>query len=235
MFWAKHYGIQEQAASLTKDIDFLSSIAQMEEADFALTNLEHATCVSMDDHTPNSGAILAKVDGKEVRVDFLSTLHAIGTVDARERSLEVKAKGIDKPIRLMHPFLCMESKIANLGYFPEKRDAAGVEQARLGIEVARLHTEKELATRSEPQQRSLLKLAQRLRTLSKTDAACFAFTQFGLDVLQALPTTLIETPNFHEQGWPQIHGDAAKARAAMSTRLARIEDPQQIARMRFSG
>lgn len=236
MFWAKHYGLQELTASLTRDVDFLSSIAQVEEADLALANIEHSTKVAtMEDYTPNAGVIMAKVDGSEVRIDFLSTLHAIGTVDARERALSIKTAGLDKPIKVMHPFLCMESKIANLGYFPEKRDAAGLEQARLGIEIAREHTLRELSKPSESQQRSLLKIAQRLRTLSKTDAACFSFTEFGLDVFQSFPLDLVESREFHSLGWSQIQAEAGLARVAMQRRLERVEDPSQIARMRFSG
>lgn len=216
MFWAHHYGLADQQASLTRDIDYFGQRADIEDADIRLANFAHSThYVSWDDSSPNTGLILVDVPGldEKVRIDFLWAIQGLGGSDLRERAVRVRLPGADADILVMHPIMCLESKISNLGAFVHKRTAAGIEQARLSVQViARLI----LDMLGDGRERDALKTVERLARIAASDSSHFAFSICGIDVLDAIKVDAFSSVEFKSIRMPQIraHIDDRRARFA---------------------
>lgn len=84
----------------------------------------------MDDATPQSAIVEATIDGHDIEIDFLT--HVLGVEDAGLKKaavnivLQVKtAEGIGTlKVPIMHPFHCLQSRVANVVTLHRKQDVA---------------------------------------------------------------------------------------------------------------
>lgn len=233
MFWAHHYGVIEEVASLTADIDYFGQRADVEDADRKLANFAHETRLAdWDDASPNSGLILVQVPGhkEKVRIDFLWGVQGLSGADMRERAVRASIPGISRPIPVLHPFMCLESRISNLGSLPRKRSEEGIEQARLSVHVVRVLLEHILLDKRE---RDALKLVERIASVATSDSSNYAFAVCGVDVLQAIPANNFSSMEFKTIRWPQIQSQVADRRTRFAALLPREPTPQNTSHMRF--
>lgn len=233
MFWAHYYGVIEEVASLTRDIDYFGQRADVEDADLKLADFKHETHLAdWDDSSPNSGLILVEVPGHEeqVRIDFLWGVQGLSGADMRERAVRASIPGISRPIQVLHPFMCLESKISNLGSLPIKRTVEGIEQARLSVNVVRVLLEHMLVDKRE---RDALKLVERIASVATSDSSHYSFAVCGIDVLQAIPVNNFSSMEFKTLRWPQIQSQVADRRRRFSTLLPPEPTPQNTSHMRF--
>lgn len=233
MFWAFYYGIAEGLKSLTRDIDFFGQRADVEDADLRLSNFTHETKFSdWDDTSPNSGLILVDVPGRKerVRIDFLWAVQGLGSSEIRERAVLANIPGVQKPVLVLHPVMCLESKIANLGSFPQKRTAEGIEQARLSTEIVKAFIGQLLKGNRE---RDALKIVERIAHVAESDAANFSFSVLDVDVLNSIPVEQFTSTEFKTIRVPQLQLHIADRRRRFSLLLPHEASPSNTSSMRY--
>lgn len=233
MFWAHFYGLAEERASLTRDIDFFGQRADVEDASIRLANFKHKTrYADWDDTSPNSGVILVEVPELKdpVQIDFLWAVHGLSGSDVRERAMLSNIPGINKPVLVLHPFMCLESKVANLGSFPKKRSPQGIEQTRLAVLVVRAIILKMLESGRE---RDALRLVERTRHIAQSDASNFAYAVCKVDILEAIPAEKFASDEFKKTRWPQIKAFIEDRRRRFAALLPSGASPENTKTMRF--
>jgi hypothetical protein len=117
----------------------------------------------------------------------------------------------------MHPIDVLDSRIQNLDLLPEKRNAAGVAQARLAVDMARAFIQRVIAEKDE---RAGLKLVERVVAIAEDIVAVRVFLLHGIDPLLAVPIDDFRTvPKLHNERWPRVQVDIAKTRDAVKKSL----------------
>lgn len=151
-------------------------------------------------------------------VDFLSGVAGLTTKDIVRRAVEMDVPGIG-PLRVMHPVDVLDSRIQNLHLLPEKRNPAGVAQARLALGMARAYLRREVAASGE---RSALELLERVVEIAADIAAVRVFLRYGIDPLEAVPLESFRTTTaLHKTRWPQIEAEVTARRDALAKVLGR--------------
>lgn len=207
-FWARHYGLRDDAECLTRDIDFFGSAADAIECEARIPQACSAYFPDMGDATVNTAKIAVHLPGETepLEIDFVRSVTGLGDSEINKLALRMlfvaapEEEGI--PIRVLHPLMCLDSKITNLWRHPGKRTEEGQEQARLAIRIAHRFLEV-LAAKGEV--RKFINGAKRVFSLGRSDQAAYAHTQFDIDILGAIP--VIEPPpgelrDFFERHFP---------------------------------
>lgn len=225
--WANAYGIDTLIPSLTDDIDFYGDRIAIEDAAKRLrAQGEDVTeyLATLDDATPNSGklSIASRTPGDDATgIDFLSRIDGLSTDDIVSRAIPMQVEGTT--VNVLHPILLLENKINNLALYPNKRNPAGIEQARLAIEIARRFLEHHAKTEDR---RATLLLFERVARAAGREAACFAFKAFQLSTLSALPEDAVlrgVDPSFADIRLPQIQTHVADRQARFDALWERME------------
>lgn len=195
--WAQRYGLVGKDEPDARH-RLYGGLSDVEAAGARLVDWDHKTTfASIDDAGPNSGLISVRTPELDdpVIIDFQWSVQGLSNLDLVERAIKMQIPGFEQQVLVFHPFNCVESKIANLGAFIKKRTREGAEQARLAIEAARCYQLQDMEPTGDPR-RVLLKAAERFARLARTDAACYAFAVFGIDVLRAVPAQSIVDEKF---------------------------------------
>jgi hypothetical protein len=157
-------------------------------------------------------------------VDFLSGVVGLTTKDLARRALEMEIPDIGR-LRVIHPLDVLDSRIQNLHLLPEKRNDAGIAQARLALGVTRAYIAREVATRGE---RVGLKLLERIVEMAADIAAVRVFLLYGIDPLEAVPLEQFRTTTgLHKVRWPQILTEVTRKRESMLRLAAEISRPRR--------
>jgi hypothetical protein len=214
-FWADHLGVEYPealASGVTADADFIGDSRLARDVG---RRLGWQTIIpSLDDATPQTGKITLRGAGGAIKqVDFLSGVVGLTTKDVLRRAVELEVRGIGR-LRVMHPVDVLDSRLQNLHLLPEKRDPAGVAQARLAIDTARAYIRREIADQGE---RVALKLLERIADIALDIAAIRVFLAHGLDPLRAVPLEEFRTTRaLHAVRWPQIEREVRARRRALA-------------------
>ncbi len=201
-FWADHFGLRTVLAALTVDIDYLGTRREAQRADARLRYPHRLTLAAPED-LPNTALLSVAMKGykEPVVVDYLSGILGVESRDIIRSAITVDFHG--QPLKIIHPVPLLQSKFWNLYRLPAKRSPAGIEQARLAIEIvaAFLRT-------AEPPRRELLKAIERIGRFAATNPARDARERYGLQCLKAIPEEVFRKGAlpvvFHEKRWPQI-------------------------------
>lgn len=143
--WRAFYSIDSRIAHLTQDIDFLGCqaavdrVAEIFRARGFYTRYEKAT---IDDVTVSSGRIIIDLEEGEVGLDFLRCLSGLDENKIWDTRNAIEYDGAR--LFVIHPIYCMMNKIINVAWYTTKRDPAGLEQARLSIEVAKAYIQESI-------------------------------------------------------------------------------------------
>lgn len=223
-FWADHLRVERPeslASGVTADADFIG------DAVLATTlgkRLGWQTWIpSLDDSTPQTGKVTHRTKGGQVKqVDFLSGVVGLTTKDLARRAIEMDIPDIGR-LRVIHPVDVLDSRIQNLHLLPEKRNNAGIAQARLALRVVHAFIAKEVATRGE---RLGLKLLERIAEMATDIAAVRVFLLYGIDPLEAVPLEQFRTTTaLHKVRWPQILAEVARKRESMRKLTSSVSRP----------
>ena len=213
-FWADYLQVERPeslVSGVTADADFIGDAAL---ASTLGKRLGWQTWIpALDDSTPQTGKVTHRTESGGVKqVDFLSGVAGLTTKDLVRRAIEVDIPDIGR-LRVIHPLDVLDSRIQNLHLLPEKRNAAGIAQARLALGVARAFIAREVATRGE---RVGLKLLERIAEMAIDIAAVRVFLLYGIDPLEAVPLEQFRTTTaLHTVRWPQIVAEVTRRRASM--------------------
>jgi hypothetical protein len=135
-FWVDYFHIpvpETGTPYLTQDADFLAMKTDAEELNHLLGGkLKVAT---LSDNTPNTAIIeFVGPSGNKLIIDFLGIVAGLNPDEVRRLSVPVEIEG--NRINVLHPMLCLKSRMFNLYSIPSKRNRNGVAQAKVSIEVA---------------------------------------------------------------------------------------------------
>ncbi len=213
-FWADYLQVERPenlVSGVTADADFIGDAALASTLGKRLG--WQIWIPALDDSTPQTGKVTHRTESGEVKqVDFLSGVAGLTTKDLARRAIEVDIPDIGR-LRVIHPVDVLDSRIQNLHLLPEKRNAAGIAQARLALGVARAFIAREVATRGE---RVGLKLLERIAEMATDIAAVRVFLLYGIDPLEAVPLEQFRTTTaLHKVRWPQIVAEVTRKRESM--------------------
>ncbi|MHB1115809.1 hypothetical protein [Sideroxydans sp.] len=222
-FWIDWFSIPIpplETTYLTKDVDVL---ATKHDAKIVAEELHGTLRMSdMDDHTPNTAIVTYRApDGRKLFVDFMGSLIGLTNNEIRETAVEMEHPTYGL-IRVLHPTLVLKSRIENLYQLQVKRDANGIEQARLAVQVARVFFEEFAKLMTEDPDGYLIDRVGWLQKLALSDAAIYVFANYGIDVLDAAPVHQIKTEMFHSEHWPRTVERVKKKRAQAMKRMGKV-------------
>ncbi len=220
-FWADHLQVERPeslTSGVTADADFIG------DAGLAAAlgkRLGWDTWIpSLDDSSPQTGKVTHRTKSGDIKqVDFLSGVVGLTTRDLARRAIELEVPDIGR-LRVIHPLDVLDSRIQNLHLLPEKRNAAGIAQGRLGLGVAHAFIAREVTMRGE---RVGLKLLEWVAEMATDIAAVRVYLLYGIDPLEAVPLEGFRTtPALHKVRWPQIQAEVARSRESMRRLSTRV-------------
>lgn len=207
--WADYFRIDvpvQETAYLTQDADFLGTHRDADLLARLLGAKIHKA--TLDDNTPNLAVLAFKgVGGKNLLIDFLSVIIGVDENSIRKRAISVVFQ--DRLVRVLHPLLCLKSRIENLKALPAKRNGNGISQARVAVEVAKRYIEERL---KEGPEREAIYAAKQLREMALTPAGVYVFHHYQIDVLDAVVPEIFKTELFRTRDWPKAREWAARRR-----------------------
>lgn len=199
---------------LTEDTDWLGSKRDAQWlCDLLGKDSTDLRLASADDNGPSSAlAFLKRPDGRILLMDFLHAI--IGPTSDEVRRLAVPINvGSDPPITLhvMHPLLCLASRLHNVQTLESKRRGNGPMQAEWAVAIAR-----EFITRTieSGNLRGAQKACQQVAEQAEYQAGPFCFIELGLDPLHAVTSEHLQAigGRFATDEWPRTVERIAKRR-----------------------
>lgn len=148
--WAWYYQDKDPALRrdqplTSRDIDYFGSFKAAENLAAALGG--KAIKPTLDDmNTPNSAVVLATINGKPLKIDFLNGVLGVTRreleqgVAVIEASAEVEGKERRAQIAVLHPVLCLKSRIANMLHpMLARRDSFAWAQLHAAVAIVRVY------------------------------------------------------------------------------------------------
>ena len=226
-FWASVYEarvstLAREAPFTSKDIDFCGDQRSVRICAERLDGT--ARVATFDDATPNSGTVVF-VDGSGVRrtLDVVSAPFGLESAEVHSTALPVEIlddEGSSTGVRfyVMHPVLCMESRVHNVVGLPADYDTErGRSQLRASILCAHAFLADLLDGRIDVEDpvRVVLKLNERIYRFCTLDRhAKELYARGGADPADALLEDARLPAPFREKRLPQIREQlAARARS----------------------
>jgi len=214
-FWIDFFNIpvpEIDTPYLTQDADVL---ATKHDALIVAKEL-HGTCAIPDlgDATPNTAIVTYTTpDGRKLFVDFMGTLIGLRNEEIRKTAVELDHSEYGL-IRVLHPTLVLKSRIVNLHRLTQKRNANGVEQARLAVPVVKAFLEYYVSNglAGAKPDKYLIDRIMWLHDLALSDAGKFAYVEWGIDVMQAAPMGRVQNQDFQTQHRPRMESEIAARR-----------------------
>lgn len=199
-FWVDWYDIpipQTDTPYLTQDADFLAGRKDAEElAKHLGGDLRLAT---IDDLTPNTATVVFDgVNGDRLLIDFLGLVIGLTPAEIRTHAVPVERDG--QRLFILHPLLCLQSRISNLRQLPAKRNRNGIEQARVAVEVAKRYVNERLKSGDT---RAALKAANKIATMAQSKDGLYVWERWAIDVLQAIAPSEFPDTRFRQIEWPK--------------------------------
>lgn len=210
-FWAERYRSKDPMLAAhgpftTHDVDFLAGKA---EAQHCAERLGVSLRVpGMDEHTPNTGLLVVGNDtDAPITIDFMGDVLGVDATDVEASAVEVDIEGAS--LRVMHPLLCLESRLANCFGVLHREDSHSIGQLRVAIRVVRCYLAELLTAGDE---RRALKITEKIGRTAVRDPAKEAFRRHDVDVLDAIPVDAFKATQFRDVRWPQLVAAVASKR-----------------------
>lgn len=187
---------------LTDDTDWLGS---REDAKWLCSLLGpdvELQLAGSDEAGPSTAlAYIKRPDGRVLMMDFLRAI--VGPENSEILRLAVPIEVRGAKLHVLHPLLCVESRLANLHSLPAKRRGNGPMQAEWALDIATaylLHIAKTEGAREATRGAHRLKHA----ALSKAGRSCFL--DFKIDPLRSVTKDVQEAigGRFGTEDWPVV-------------------------------
>ncbi len=219
--WAVYYSIRpvgELSRAVTMDADFIGTGETAEVLQRSLGRPWKLRKATLDDLSGQIAKVYATVPEEGVKqVGFLSGIVGLSTQDVRRRTSQLSLSD-GTTVQLLHPLDVLESRLRNIDSLPSKRNAVGVAQARLAVDVVRAFIEDHLNAAGDPRTiRQAVKRVEKLALDSRLSRVAFTF---GIDVLAAVPIERIAYSRFHEEQWPRVLARLDRKRAKFERQQA---------------
>ncbi len=204
--------------AVSNDVDFLGSsrVARALHQALAGSNWKRWE-PKMDDSTNQTAKLSQSLPGGIKQIDFLDGVIGLSTAEVQGRAVQWQLPD-GKRLRIMHPLDVLESRLKNLALLAVKRNAQGIEQARLAIEVVRRYLLEMLAA---GRLRDVFEAVERLEEMALDGQLLGVHYEHDLDPLAAVPVADIPIGPFHAERWPRIEERIARRRASYARRRKR--------------
>jgi hypothetical protein len=206
-YWCERYldrskSLEEGAPYTSKDVDLLGTSALVERIARAL----HGRFWLADpfDATPSAGTIQYRdLAGRDRTLDVLRDLHGLSTREARATAIEVGLAGprVRFRLRVLHPVLCLESRMKNLVGLPGYDGRHAQAQLRAST-VCVLEFARELLEAGPA--RPCLRLFERVFRLADSPLGDEVLRRTGIEVLTAIAPLPGLPPSFRKTRYPQM-------------------------------
>ena len=204
--WGFLFGVKSpkgEPLALTEDADWLGS---RQDAQWLCENLSEFASYDLQmpgdfDSTPSSALVFIKRGDKHYMMDFLRSIVGPSVEEVRKLAVTVELGG--SRIQVMHPVLCMHSRMANLEVLESKRSGNGPIQARWMAEILGVYFQYLVAAHAPSI--DVKKQCQKLAELAEYQSGRFCYVHFGLDPLTAIADSVIQYIGgaFAEKEWPR--------------------------------
>lgn len=201
-FWIGYFGIRPRLPALTVDIDYLGTRREAQIAHGRL-RFAHKLKLAAPEDAPNAALLSVSLEGYEnpILIDYLTAVIGVDSKEIARSAVSVELEG--EPLKLIHPIQLLKSKTWNLYGLDAKRNAEGIEQARLSIEVVAA-----FFRAAKLRRRETLRAVEAVGKFAATDPARYVRERFHLECLKAIPADLLKAgalpAAFRERRWPQI-------------------------------
>ena len=215
-FWAVYYKVASAVQMTTKDIDLLAD--RTAAARFA-SSYKVKLNEARTPRVPDFAFIDILVGTTPVRVDFLRSVHGLDVTEVVSTRLGLQTEDMDTPIYLMHPMLCMASRLFNTYQLPGRYTLEEKERLKRSLQALKAYLA-DLARHPtkdpERSHRALSAIAERVFLISLTDAGSIAWYRDKIDVFQSIPPPTEGLPypkKFVSLRYPQMLTKLAAQRA----------------------
>lgn len=206
---------------LTEDADWLGSkkdaIWLCERLGVECTELMLAG--DFDSSPSTALAYLRRPDGRVLMMDFLRTI--VGPSNEEVRRLAVPVTVADQVrLHVLHPLLCLESRMANLEVIPEKRTGNGPIQAAWSVEIAAAYLQNRVNVDSSEQ---LATACRMIAEMAEYKHGHYCWNHFRIDPLQAVSLSLVQRigGRFASDEWPRVSRRISQKRAKWDSQFKR--------------
>lgn len=218
--WSQIYHVQppdELSGGISADVDFIGSAGAARTVGQALNRSGgdwklHE--VDPRDATPQTAKLSLTVKDQGYKeIDFLGAIVGLNTNQVKTRAVEMRAPGLSRGVKIIHPLDLLTSRLHNLSDIPDKRDVQGVAQARLAIRVVRAFISEAHGTLEEG---DVFPFVEEVRRIALNRHLGRVYYEYGFDVLAAVPVELFENEDFLSKRWPQIQALVAEQRESQA-------------------
>lgn len=223
-FWAIRYmTVNEQIFQYqpftSRDLDFSGD----RNAAKACAKAWKGKCFLPDlsDSTPNSGKVIAKINEKNIEVDFLEYTPPVTSSEIKKfrATFSEKINGRDVRFHVMHPLHCLQTRLWNV-YGPLKRkDRLSMNQLRVSICV--LHSFIQDIVIYHDDKRGGLEIIERLFKMAEKKEGLSAFSDDSIDILDAIPRKISLPKAFWSKRCPQALLKITEKRKHYSKRFSK--------------
>ena len=189
---------------LTEDTDWLGS---QKDAQWLCKRLGlESTELLLADHfdpSPSTAlAYLKRPDGRILMMDFLRTIVGPKNEEIRRLAVPVTVAG-QVTLHVLHPLLCLESRMANLAVIAAKRIGNGPMQAVWAVKIVAAYLQQSVKTDSSDQ---MAKACRMIVKMAESKHGRYCWIHFKIDPLQAITENLIQQigGGFADKEWPRI-------------------------------
>lgn len=192
-------------APLTEDADWL---AGPQDAQWLCDKLGGPESVDIQfpeafDSTPSSALAYLRRGERILMMDFLRTI--VGPKPEQVQKLAVNVDVQGNVFAVMHPLLCLESRLANLHIIPSKRLGNGPMQAQWAIEIVHAYLAHLVSSSHDKEQ--VAKACREIAELA-TFKPCgiYCYKNFSLNPISAVTPDIVGYVGggFSRQEWPTI-------------------------------
>ena len=216
--WCERYAkrvdaLRESAPFTSKDVDAQGDRRALDACAWKL----NASAVYPDhEDTTNSGYVAVTLGGKTIELQFL--VHPFGLTQREADDTAIHIEVADFTLRVLHPVLVMESRIANVMGL-HRTDAHSLGQARASIHCAR---EFMCDLVNDGHIDDALALAERVFRYARKSRPKRAFTEHGLDAFSVVQPYPALPPMFVTQRYPVMQTQIEAQRALAAVEAERV-------------
>lgn len=211
-----------EANPLTEDVDWLGGKVDAKWLCDLLGPKESVELQLAPDFDPTLSSALAyleRPDGRILLMDFMRSIVGPTSERIHDLAVTVELHG-GAVIRVMHPLLCLESRLANLHIIPAKRNGNGPMQAQWAINIAEAYLKTIHGPKAADQ---LPKACREIAAIALSDHGRYCYVSHDLNPLSAVSTEVLAlaTEDFVRLEWPHVVARVAKRQARWKEIAAR--------------
>jgi hypothetical protein len=212
-FWIARYDIADPKVVTTKDIDVFLSEAEPSIVLECAKDLGGSLMLVKEPRVPDVARVRLEMNGAELQIDFLRSLHRISASEVIDNKVLVKERG--KDLFVIHPVFMLASRLFNTFELRGRLTDENLERLRLSIRAVRAYLIEGLASGETSPAADVLPSIEKIFDLAIGRPGIQAWQDHDIDVFSAVPndSELLNCPQpFLEKRRPQMLLDLVRKR-----------------------